>query len=140
MTPRRRPNDPEGPSLGLSPWNPSKGPEIPNSKLRTLLSKSSASLVIIGACDAITAVGKINAGPPIVAINSGPDRVTDVSRLARGPVFFYLSCLVGTSTRTDHRTPSVRADMARLAKAWKHRRRHSTLSRTGMSWSTGMAR
>jgi hypothetical protein len=84
MTPPRRPKDPDGPSLGLSPWNPSKGPEIPNSKLRTLLSKSSASLVIIGACDAITAVGKINAGPPVVAINSGPDRVTDVSRLARG--------------------------------------------------------
>jgi hypothetical protein len=84
MTHPRRPKDPEGPSRGLSPWNPANGPEIPNSKLRALLSKSSASLVIIGACDAITAVGKITAGPPVVAINSGPDRVTDVSRLARG--------------------------------------------------------
>src|SRR5215469_291744 len=31
---------PEGPSLGLSPENPKKGPEIPNDRLRTLLSKS----------------------------------------------------------------------------------------------------
>jgi hypothetical protein len=84
MTHPRRPKDPEGPSRGLSPWNPANGPEIPNSKLRALLSKSAASLVIIGACDAITAVGKIDAGPPVVAINSGPDRVTDVSRMARG--------------------------------------------------------
>jgi hypothetical protein len=50
---------PEGLSLGLSPENPKKGPEIPNARLRSLLSKSAASLVIIGSCDSKTAVGKI---------------------------------------------------------------------------------
>jgi hypothetical protein len=84
LTAPKTPKDPDGPSLGLSPLNPFKGPDIPNSRLRTLLSKAAASLVIIGSCDSKTAVGKINDGPPIVAINSGPDRVTDLSRMARG--------------------------------------------------------
>jgi hypothetical protein len=84
LTAPRTPKDPDGPSLGLSPWTPFKGPEIPNSRLRKLLSKATASLVIIGSCDSKTAVGKINGGPPVVAINSGPDRVTDLSRMARG--------------------------------------------------------
>ena len=39
-----------------------KGPEIPNDRLRTLLSKSVTSLVIIGSCDLKIAVKKINAG------------------------------------------------------------------------------
>jgi hypothetical protein len=83
-----------GPSLGLSPKNPEKGPEIPNATLRTLLSKSAASLVIIGSCDSKTAVGNISAGPPIIATNSGTDRVTDISRMARAAGTF-LALLVG---------------------------------------------
>jgi hypothetical protein len=51
LTRAKSPKDPLGPSLGLSPKNPEKGPEIPNTTLRTLLSKSAASLVIIGSCD-----------------------------------------------------------------------------------------
>jgi hypothetical protein len=85
---------PEGPSLGLSPDNPKKGPGIPNDKLRTLLSKSAASLVIIGSCDSKTAVGKISAGPPIIATNSGADRMTDISRMARAAGTF-LFLLIG---------------------------------------------
>ena len=85
---------PEGPSLGLSPENPKKGPEIPNDRLRTLLSKSLASLVIFGSCDSKTAVGNISAGPPIIATNSGVDRVTDISRMARAAGIF-LFLLIG---------------------------------------------
>ena len=76
LTPPKSPKEPEGPSRGLSPENPKKGPEIPNATLRTLLSKSAASLVIIGSCDSKTAVGNKSAGPPIIATNSGVDRVT----------------------------------------------------------------
>jgi hypothetical protein len=85
---------PEGPSRGLSPDNPKKGPEIPNATLRNLLSKSAASLVIIGSCDSKTAVGNISAGPPIIATNSGADRVTDISRMARAAGTF-LFLLIG---------------------------------------------
>ena len=85
---------PEGPSRGLSPENPKKGPEIPNATLRNLLSKSAASLVIIGSCDSKTAVGKISAGPPIIATNSGADRTTDISRMARAAGTF-LFLLIG---------------------------------------------
>jgi hypothetical protein len=94
LTPAKSPKDPLGPSLGLSPVNPEKGPEIPNARLRTLLSKSAASLVIIGSCDSKTAVGKISAGPPIIATNSGADRVTDISRMARAAGTF-LFLLIG---------------------------------------------
>jgi len=100
---------PEGPSLGLSPENPKKGPEIPNARLRTLLSKSAASLVIIGSCDSKTAVGKISAGPSIIATNSGADRVTDISRMARAAGTF-LFLLIGwemdgqTQPNNPHKT------------------------------------
>jgi hypothetical protein len=87
-------NGPLGPSRGLSPVNPEKGPEIPNATLRTLLSKSAASLVIIGSCDSKTAVGNISAGPPIIVANSGADRVTDISRMARAAGTF-LFLLIG---------------------------------------------
>jgi len=48
--------------------------------------------VIIGACDSKTAVGNISTGPPIIAVNSGEDRVTDISRMARaaGTILFLL--------------------------------------------------
>ena len=85
---------PEGPSLGLIPDTSKKGPGIPNATLRTLLSKSAASLVIIGSCDSKTAVGKISAGPPIIATNSGADRMTDISRMARAAGTF-LFLLIG---------------------------------------------
>jgi hypothetical protein len=94
LTPPKEPNGKDGPSLGLSPKNPEKGPEIPNARLRTLLSKSAASLVIIGSCDSETAVGNISTGPPIVAVNSGDDRVTDISRMARAAGTF-LFLLIG---------------------------------------------
>ena len=94
LTPPKTPKGPDGPSLGLSPENPEKGPEIPNATLRTLLSKSAASLVIIGSCDSKTAVGNISAGPPIIAANSGADRVTDISRMARAAADF-LFLLIG---------------------------------------------
>jgi hypothetical protein len=94
LTRAKSPKDPLGPSLGLSPKNPEKGPEIPNATLRTLLSKSAASLVIIGSCDSKTAVGNISAGPPIIATNSGTDRVTDISRMARAAGTF-LFLLIG---------------------------------------------
>jgi hypothetical protein len=94
LTPAKSPKDPEGPSRGLSPDNPKKGPEIPNATLRTLLSKSAASLVIIGSCDSKTAVGNISAGPPIIVANSGADRVTDISRMARAAGTF-LFLLIG---------------------------------------------
>jgi hypothetical protein len=83
LTPPKTPKGPDGPSLGLSPENPQKGPEIPNGRLRILLSKSAASLVIIGSCDSKTAVGRISDGPPIIAVNSGADRVSDISTMAR---------------------------------------------------------
>ena len=106
LTPPRVKDGPDGPSLGLSPENPKKGPEIPNAKLRTLLSRSAASLVIIGSCDSKTAVGKINDGPPIIAINSGADRVTDISRMARA-VGTFLFLLIGWEMdgRTEPNNP-----------------------------------
>jgi len=85
---------PEGPSLGLIPDTSKKGPEIPNATLRTLLSKSVASLVILGSCDSKTAVGNISAGPPIIAVNSGANRGTDISRMARAAADF-LFLLIG---------------------------------------------
>ena len=92
-------------SLGLTPQGGDR-PEIPNATLRTLLSKSAASLVIIGSCDSKTAVGKINAGPPIIAINSGADRVTDISRMARA-VGTFLFLLIGWEMdgRTEPNNP-----------------------------------
>jgi hypothetical protein len=85
---------PDGPSLGLIPDTSKKGPEIPNATLRTLLSKSVASLVILGSCDSKTAVGNISAGPPIIAVNSGANRGTDISRMARAAADF-LFLLIG---------------------------------------------
>jgi hypothetical protein len=58
------------------------------------LSKSVASLVIIGSCDSKTAVGRISDGPPIIATNSGADRLTDISRMARAAGTF-LFLLIG---------------------------------------------
>jgi hypothetical protein len=94
LTPGKTTIDPDGPSLGLSPDTSKKGPEIPNAKLRTLLSNSAASLVIIGSCDSKTAVGNIGAGPPIIVANSGDDRMTDISRMARAAGTF-LFLLIG---------------------------------------------
>jgi hypothetical protein len=88
------PDTPEGPSLGLSPDNPKKGPEIPNATLRTWLGKSAASLVIIGSCDSKTAVGKIGAGPPIIVTNSGNDKLTLIDRMATAAATF-LFLLIG---------------------------------------------
>jgi len=94
LTPPRSAKDPEGPSRGLSPDNPRKGPEIPNATLRALLSKSAASLVIIAACDSKTAVGNLSAGPPIIVTNSGTDRVTLIPRMANA-VATFLFLLIG---------------------------------------------
>jgi hypothetical protein len=94
LTPPKSPKDPEGPSLGLSPDNPRKGPEIPNSALRALLSKSKASLVIIAACDSKTAVGNLSVGPPVIVTNSGTDRVTLIPRMANA-VATFLFLLIG---------------------------------------------
>jgi hypothetical protein len=74
---------PPGPSRGLTPQGKDQ-PEIPNATLSGLLSKSAASLVILGSCDSKTAVGRISDGPPIIATNSGSDRKTDISRMTRG--------------------------------------------------------
>jgi hypothetical protein len=87
-------DQPEGPSRGLSPDNPRKGPEIPNATLRTLLSKSAASLVIIASCDSKTAVGNLSAGPPIIVTNSGANRVTLIPRMANA-VGSFLFLLIG---------------------------------------------
>jgi hypothetical protein len=94
LTRPKSPKDPEGPSLGLSPDNPRKGPEIPNTNLRALLSKSKASLVIIASCDSKTAVGNLSAGPPIIVTNSGTDRVTLIPRMANA-VATFLFLLIG---------------------------------------------
>lgn len=94
LTPAKSPKDPEGPSRGLSPDNPKKGPEIPNATLRSILSKSAASLVIIASCDSKTAVGNISAGPPIIVTNSGTDRVTLIPRMANA-VATFLFLLIG---------------------------------------------
>jgi hypothetical protein len=91
---------PDGPSLGLSPYHPSKGPEIPNNTLRTLLSKSKASLVIIASCDAKTAVGNLRGGPPIIVTNSGKDRVTLIPRNANA-VASFLFLLIGWERDAD---------------------------------------
>jgi hypothetical protein len=87
------PKEHPGPSLGLTPQGKDQ-PEIPNATLRNWLSKSTASLVIIGSCDSKTAVGKINAGPDIIVTNSKKNRVTDISRMARGAGTF-LFLLIG---------------------------------------------
>jgi hypothetical protein len=100
LTRPKSPKDPDGPSLGLSPYHPSKGPEIPNSTLRTLLSKSKASLVIIASCDSKTAVGNLRAGPPIIVTNSGKDRVTLIPRNANA-VASFLFLLIGWERDTD---------------------------------------
>ena len=50
--------------------------------------------MIIGSCDSKTAVGNISAGPPIIVANSGADRVTDISRMARAAGTF-LFLLIG---------------------------------------------
>jgi hypothetical protein len=94
LTPAKSPKDPEGPSRGLSPDKPRKGPEIPNATLRTLLSKSAASLVIIASCDSKTAVGNLGAGPPIIVTNSGANRVTLIPRMANA-VGSFLFLLIG---------------------------------------------
>ena len=94
LTPPKSPKDPEGPSRGLSPDNPRKGPEIPNTTLRALLSKSKASLVIIASCDSKTAVGNLSVGPPIIVTNSGTDRVTLIPRMANA-VATFLFLLIG---------------------------------------------
>jgi hypothetical protein len=94
LTPPKSPKDPEGPSRGLSPDNPKKGPEIPNATLRALLSKSKASLVIIASCDSKTAVGNLGVGPPIIVTNSGTDRVTLIPRMANA-VATFLFLLIG---------------------------------------------
>jgi hypothetical protein len=94
LTPPKSPKDPEGPSRGLSPDNPRKGPEIPNSNLRALLSKSKASLVILASCDSKTAVGNSKLGPPVIVTNSGSDRVTLIPRMANA-VATFLFLLIG---------------------------------------------
>jgi hypothetical protein len=94
LTPPKSKKDPEGPSLGLSPDNPRKGPEIPNATLRGLLGKSKASLVIIASCDSKTAVGRMSGGPPVVVTNSGKDRVTLIPRMANA-VATFLFLLIG---------------------------------------------
>lgn len=63
-------------SMGLTPQGHAK-PEIPNDELRTLLKKSTASLVIIASCDSITAVGKLGDGPAVMVTDSGSDRMTN---------------------------------------------------------------
>jgi hypothetical protein len=80
-------------SLGLTPQG-KKQPEIPNATLRTLLSKSPASLVIIASCDSKTAVGKLSAGPPIIVTNSGADEETDHLALVDA-VAVFLFLLIG---------------------------------------------
>jgi hypothetical protein len=100
LTRPKSPKDPDGPSLGLSPYHPNKGPEIPNSTLRTLLSKSRASLVIIASCDSKTAVGNLRVGPPIIVTNSGKDRVTLIPRNANA-VASFLFLLIGWERDTD---------------------------------------
>jgi hypothetical protein len=83
LSPRQTKDGPLGPSQGLSPDDPAKGPEIPNDKLRALLRRSTASLVIIGSCDSKTAVGNISGGPPIIVANSGSDHETWLDHMAR---------------------------------------------------------
>jgi hypothetical protein len=100
LTPPKSTKDPEGPSLGLSPDNPRKGPEIPNTDLRALLSKSKASLVIIASCDSKTAVGNLSGGPPAIVTNSGTDRVTLIPRMANA-VATFLFLLIGWERDKD---------------------------------------
>ncbi len=78
-------------SMGLTPQGKST-PEIPNATLRTLLSKSAASLVIIASCDSKTSVGKITDGPPVIVTNSGADKMTNTTHWAQalGAFFFLL--------------------------------------------------
>jgi hypothetical protein len=104
---------PEGLSLGLSPENPKKGPEIPNARLRSLLSKSAASLVIIGSCDSKTAVGKITDGPPIIATNSGAVRITGISRMARAAGTFLFLLIGWELDGGDSRTILIKVVTAR---------------------------
>jgi hypothetical protein len=80
-------------SLGLTPQAKNQ-PEIPNATLRTLLSKSAASLVIIASCDSKTAVGNISAGPPIIVQNSGANRKTLIPAMADA-VAIFLFLLIG---------------------------------------------
>jgi hypothetical protein len=94
LSPAKVKNGPLGPSRGLSPDHPERGPEIPNNRLRTLLSNSAASLVIIGSCDSKTAVGNLSTGPPIIVANSGKNRETIIGRMARAAGTF-LFLLVG---------------------------------------------
>jgi hypothetical protein len=87
-------------SLGLDLSGIAKQPEIPSATLRTLLSKSAASLVIIASCDAKTAVGKLSAGPPVIVQNSGTDTnsktdtTTPIPRMANA-VATFLFLLIG---------------------------------------------
>jgi hypothetical protein len=78
-------------SLGLTPQGHSK-PEIPSEELRTLLKKSTASLVIIASCDSMTSVGKVTSGPPVIVTDSGDDRMTNTTHWAHalGAFFFLL--------------------------------------------------
>lgn len=93
------PKEHPGPSLGLTPQGKEQ-PEIPNATLRTLLSKSAASLVIIASCDSKTAVGNLNAGPPIIVTNSGNDRETLIFQMANA-VATFLFLLIGWELGTQ---------------------------------------
>lgn len=99
LTPPKVKNGPLGPSLGLTP-QAKEQPEIPNATLRTLLNKSTASLVIIASCDSKTAVGNLNAGPPIIVTNSGNDRKSWIFQMADA-VATFLFLLIGWELGTQ---------------------------------------
>lgn len=63
-------------SMGLTPKGNSV-PEIPSKELRTLLTQSKASLVVLCSCDSLTAAGTLSGGPIVIATDSGPDRETN---------------------------------------------------------------
>jgi len=90
-------------SLGLTPQGGHRA-EIPNATLRTLLSKSAASLVIISSCDAKTAVGTLSSGPPVIVQNSGTDTTTPIPRMANA-VATFLFLLIGWE-RDGHGQPN----------------------------------
>jgi hypothetical protein len=107
LAPPKSKTDREGPSLGLSPDNPRKGPEIPNATLRASLGKSKASLVIIASCDSKTAVGNQRGGPSVIVTNSGTDRVTLIPRMANA-VATFLFLLIGWERDGDEQPNNPR--------------------------------
>ena len=86
-----------GPSEGLVPdaanHSEKDPPQIPNERLRQMLRDSKASLVIIAACDSVTAVGHLTGGPPVVVTDSGKKRLTQGGPMALAAAAFLFSLI-----------------------------------------------